>query len=74
MVRKELISVRLPKTLVQLIDLYADSQTYLNRSKCIENALIAIYSCSSTPEIETLLSCYDPYSGGIEVSISKMKK
>lgn len=72
MKRKELISVRLPKTLVQTIDLYAESQTYLNRSRCIENALVAVFRCTSTPEIEQVLNCYDPYSEGIEVQVSKI--
>lgn len=71
MKRKELISVRVSKTLVQTIDLYAASQKYLNRSRCIENALVAVFECTSTPEIEQILNCYDPYSEGLEIIVKK---
>lgn len=74
MKQKELISVRLPADLIEKIDEYANSQTYLNRSKCIVNALKAVFQCTIFPGIENIVNCYDPFSEGLEVRVGKVHK
>lgn len=73
MKQKELISVRLPADLVEKIDEYANSQTYLNRSKCIVNALKAVFECSIFPGAKMIVNCYDPFSEGLEIRVRNIK-
>lgn len=72
MKQKDLISVRLPADLIEKIDEYANSQTYLNRSKCIVNALKAVFQCAVYPGIERIVNCYDPFSEGLEIVVRRI--
>lgn len=73
MEQRILISVRLPEDLVKKIDMYAKSQSYLNRSKVIINALKAVFQCAVFPSIERIVNCYDPFSEGLEIRVRNIK-
>lgn len=58
------------QTLVE-IDELAKSQRYVNRSFVINHLLKAVLECTMGGQLWKLVHCYDPFSEGITIHITK---
>ena len=71
MSRTKLISLRIDEQTLVKIDELAKGQKYVNRSFVINHLLKAVLQCTMGGQIWKLVHCYDPFSEGITIHITK---
>lgn len=71
MSRTKLISLRIDEQTLVEIDELAESQKYINRSFVINHLLKAVLQCTMGGQLWKLVHCYDPFSEGITIHITK---
>lgn len=69
----KLISVRLEPAILLKIDELAKRYNYLKRSRIINCLLAAMLDCTTFEDLWKVLSCYDPCSDGVVISVGKRK-
>ena len=71
MSRTKLITLRIDEeTLVKIGELVKD-HGYVNRSWVINHLLKAVLECTICGQVWKLIHCYDPFSDGITIHITK---
>lgn len=71
MSRTKLISLRIDEQTLFWIDELAKGHRYTNRSFVINHLLKAVLQCTDVNQLWKLVHCYDPYSDGIMIFITK---
>lgn len=71
MSRTKLISLRIDEQTLVNIDEIAKDQKYVNRSFVINHLLKAVLKCTMGGQLWKLVHCYDPFSEGITIHITK---
>lgn len=71
MSRTKLISLRIDEQTLVEIDELAKSKRYVNRSFVINHLLKAVLQCTMGGQLWKLVHCYDPFSEGITIHITK---
>lgn len=71
MSKTKLISIRIDEQTLVEIDELAKSQRYVNRSFVINHLLKAVLQCTMSGQLWKLVHCYDPFSEGITIHITK---
>lgn len=71
MSRTKLISLRIDEQTLVKIDEIAKDQKYVNRSFVINHLLKAVLQCTIGGQLWKLVHCYDPFSDGITIHITK---
>lgn len=71
MSRTKLISLRIDEQTLYEIDELAKSQRYVNRSFVINHLIKAVLQCTMGGQLWKLVHCYDPFSEGITIHITK---
>ena len=67
MERTQIISLRLPVSIIEDLKKLQESQRYLNRSFIIQHILEACLYCGKDGALWKILNCYDPISDGISI-------
>ena len=71
MSRTKLISLKIDEQTLVKIDEIAKDQKYVNRSFVINHLLKAVLQCTMGGQLWKLVHCYDPFSEGITIHITK---
>lgn len=70
----KLISFRIEKDMLEIIEKIGQSQPYLSRSRVLHKFLSAMVFCTSENEMWEVLNTFDPYMDGIEIHVTRKKK
>lgn len=71
MLKKKLITLRIEPELLEKIDRYAESKTYLSRSSVICNILDNVFSCSNAGTLYRLVETWFAYDKGFVIDFRK---
>lgn len=69
--RTKMVSLRIPKNLLDCVDRYVSRYDYLTRSRVIENCINAVMLCGTDDTRMKVVHSFDPYDDGLVITCSK---
>lgn len=67
----KLVAFRCDAEVLEMIDAYCSSRSYLKRSSMINRILYVVLKCSSPGSLLNIVETWDAYSAGYEVTLLK---
>lgn len=69
----KLVSMRLPKEIINKIDDYAAKRKYMTRTQVVSNILLNVFECSDKSTLHKMIETWDAYSSGYTVHFTTNK-